>query len=184
MHGWFKRLSPHQLCKNEIQESVKTSSLRPRALLGGIISFTEHCTSCPVRGLAGSAASFFAGDPSSIPGLRRSPGEGIGYPLQYSWASLVALKVKNPPAMLETWVWTLGWEDPLEEGMATHSSILAWRIRMDRGAWWATVRGMAKRQTWLSDLACLWVDLEKPHKPWFVLVLCLHWCVVRESRGG
>ena len=66
--------------------------------------------------------------PSSIPGLGRSPGEGIGYPLQYSWASLVAQLVKNLPAMWETGVQSLGWEDPLEKGMATHSSILAWRI--------------------------------------------------------
>ena len=55
-------------------------------------------------------------------------GEGIGYPLQYSWASLVAQLVKNPPAMRETWVQSLGWEDPLEKGKATHFSILAWRI--------------------------------------------------------
>ena len=63
-----------------------------------------------------------------IPGSERSPGEGRGYPLQYSWASLVAQLVKNPPAMWETWVRSLGWEDPLEKGSATHSSILAWRI--------------------------------------------------------
>ena len=63
-----------------------------------------------------------------IPGLGRSAGEGIGYPLQYSWASLVAQLVKNPPAMRETWVQALGREDPLEKGTATHSSILAWRI--------------------------------------------------------
>ena len=87
----------------------------------------------------------------SIPGLGRSPGEGIGYPLQYSWASLVAETVKNPPAMWETWVWSLDWEDPLEAGMVTQSSILAWRIRMDRGAWWATVHGVAKSWTRLSD---------------------------------
>ena len=62
-----------------------------------------------------------------IPGSGRSTGEGIGYPLQYSWASLVAQLVKNPPAMRETWVQSLGWEDPLEKGKATHSSILAWR---------------------------------------------------------
>ena len=66
--------------------------------------------------------------PSLIPGLGRSAGEGIGYPLQYSWASLVAQLVKNLPAMRENWVWSLGWEDPLEKGTATHSSILAWRI--------------------------------------------------------
>ena len=63
-----------------------------------------------------------------IPGLGRSAGEGIGYPLQYSWASLVAQLVKNPPAMWETRVRSLSWEDPLEKGKATHFSILAWRI--------------------------------------------------------
>ena len=67
-------------------------------------------------------------------------------PLQYFWTSLVAQMVKNLPAMRETWVQSLGWEDPLEESMATHSSILAWRIPMDRGAWWATVPGVAKSQ--------------------------------------
>ena len=65
--------------------------------------------------------------PGSIPGSG-SPGERIGYPLQYSWASLVAQMVKNPPAMEETWVRPIRWEDPLEEDMATHSSILAWKI--------------------------------------------------------
>ena len=69
-----------------------------------------------------------AGDPSSIPGSGRSAGEGIGYPLQYSWVSLVAQLAKNPPAMRETWVWPMDWEDLLEKGKATHSSILAWRI--------------------------------------------------------
>ena len=69
-----------------------------------------------------------AGDPSSIPGLGRSSTEGIGYPLQYSWASMVAQLVKNTPAMRETWVRSLGWEDSLEKGTATHSNILAWRI--------------------------------------------------------
>ena len=69
-----------------------------------------------------------AGDPSSIPGSGRSTGEGIGYPLQYSWVSLVAQLVKNPPAMQEIWVRSLGWEDLLEKGKATHSNVLAWRI--------------------------------------------------------
>ena len=69
-----------------------------------------------------------AGDPGSIPGLGISPGEGIGYPLQYSWTSLQAQLVRNLPAMWETWVQSLGWEDPLEKGNTTHSSILAWRI--------------------------------------------------------
>ena len=76
---------------------------------------------------AGKESACSAGDPGLIPELGRSPGEGIGYPLQYSWASLVAQLVKNLPAMWETWVRSLGWEDPLEKGKATHSSILAWR---------------------------------------------------------
>ena len=76
----------------------------------------------------GKESACSAGDPSSIPGLGRSAGEGIGYPLQYSWASLVAQLVKNLPLMWETWVGSLGWEDPLEKGKAPHSSILAWKI--------------------------------------------------------
>ena len=67
------------------------------------------------------------------------------------WASLVVELVKNLPAMQETWVQSLGWEDPLEEAVATQSSILAWRIPMDRGTWRATVRGIAKSWTRLSD---------------------------------
>ena len=68
------------------------------------------------------------GDPGSIPGLGRSTGEGIGYPLQYSWASQVAPLVKNLPAVQETCVWSLSGEDLPDKGKATHSSILAWRI--------------------------------------------------------
>ena len=75
-------------------------------------------------GSAGKESTCNVGDPGSIPGLGGSAGDGIGYPLQYSWASLVAQLVKNLPAV----VGDLGWEDPLEEGLATHSSILAWRI--------------------------------------------------------
>ena len=59
---------------------------------------------------------------------REATGEGIGYPFQYSWSSLVAQLVKNLPAMQETWVQSLDWEDSLERGKASHSSILAWRI--------------------------------------------------------
>ena len=73
---------------------------------------------------AGKESTCSAGDSGSIPGLGRPAGEVIGDPLQYSWASLVAHLVKNPPAMQETWVRSLGWEDPLEKGMATCSSIL------------------------------------------------------------
>ena len=76
----------------------------------------------------GKESACSAGDPGLISGLGRSAREGIGYPLQYSWASLVAQLVKSSPAMGETWVRSLGWEDPLEKGKATHSSILAWTI--------------------------------------------------------
>ena len=64
----------------------------------------------------------------------RSPGEELGYPLQYSWATLVAQMVKNQPAMQDTWVQSMGRKDPLEDGMANHSTVLAWRISMARGA--------------------------------------------------
>ena len=76
----------------------------------------------------GKESSCIAGDPGSISGVGRFPGEEIGYPLQYFCASLVAQLVKNLPAIRETWVLPLGWEDPLEKGKATHSSILAWRL--------------------------------------------------------
>ena len=78
--------------------------------------------------------------PVLIPGLGISAEEGIGYPLQYSWASLVTELVKNPPVIQETWVWSMYWEDSLEKGKATHSGILAWRI-----PW--TVHGVAKSDT-------------------------------------
>ena len=74
---------------------------------------------------AGKESACNAGDPGLIPELGRSLGEGIVYPLQYSWASLMAQTVKNRPAMQETWIQSLGWEDPSEKGIATHARILA-----------------------------------------------------------
>ena len=71
--------------------------------------------------------------------------------LQNQWASLMAQLVKKPPVMQETWVQSLGWKDLLEEGMETHSSILALRITMDKGALWVTLHGVPKSQTRLSD---------------------------------
>ena len=76
----------------------------------------------------GKESAYDAGDSNSIPGSGRSTGEGIGYPPHYSWDYLMVQLVKNPPAMWETWVQSLGWEDPLEKGTGTHSSILAWRF--------------------------------------------------------
>ena len=91
----------------------------------------EHgvlATLLSVRGFpdssVGKESTCNAGDPGLIPGLGRSAGGGIVYPLQYSWASLLAQLVKNPPAMQETMVRFLGQEDLLEKGRATHSSIL------------------------------------------------------------
>ena len=84
---------------------------------------TRTGTSCRS---AGKESTCNAGDPRLIPGSGRFPGEGIGYLLQYSWAFLMVQMVNNPPAIRETWVQSLGWEDPLEKGMAPHSSILAW----------------------------------------------------------
>ena len=89
-------------------------------------------------------------DPGSIPGLGRSSGEGIGYSLQYSWASLVAQMVKNPPAMWEIWVQSMGWEDPpWRAWQPTPFSCL--ENSMGRGAWWATVHGITKSWTRLSN---------------------------------
>ena len=95
----------------------------------------------------GKESAWNAGDSGLIPELGRSAGEGIGYPLQYSWASLVAQLVKNLPAMWKTWVWSLGWKDPLEKGKATHFSIWAWRI-----PWTVYSMGLQELDTteWLS----------------------------------
>ena len=72
----------------------------------------------------GKESTCNTGDPSLIPGSGRSSGKGTDYPLQYSWASLVAQLLKSLPTMWETWVRSLGWEDPLQKGKATHSSVL------------------------------------------------------------
>ena len=74
---------------------------------------------------------------------------------KYILASLMAQTVKNLPAMRETWAPFLGWENPLEEGRATHYSVLAWRIPMDRGAWWATGHGVTKSRTRPEQLSTL-----------------------------
>ena len=76
----------------------------------------------------GKESACNAGDPGLIPGSGRSAGEGIGYPFQYSWASLAVQLVKNLSENQETWVPSLGQENPLKKGKATHSNILAWRI--------------------------------------------------------
>ena len=77
----------------------------------------------------GKVSSCNAGDPSLIPGSGKSAGEGRGYQLRYSWTSPVAQLVKNAPAMRETWVRSVDWEDLQEKGKSTHSSVVAWRIQ-------------------------------------------------------
>ena len=107
--------------------------------------------------------------PNSIPGLGGSPGEEIGYSLQYSWASLVAQMVKNLPAMWETWARSLGWEDCLEKGKATHSSILAWRIPWDRRE-----SNMTEHHSLPYLSSCPFSGRKDPfHSPSFLLIICL-----------
>ena len=144
------------LCCAVLSHSVVSYSLRPHGLeptrfLCPWGFFRQEYQSMVAIWLSGKESACNTGNPGSIPGSGRSPEEGIGYPLWYSWASLVAQMVKNPPAMQETWVRSLGWEDPLEEGMSTQFIILSWRIPMDRGAWQTTVHGVTESQTQLSN---------------------------------
>ena len=90
------------------------------------------------------------GDLSLIPGLGKSPGKVLGYSGQYSWSCLVAQMVKNPPAMWENWLQSVGWEDLLEESMATHLQYSCWKIPMDWGAWWATVYEFTVTHDWVT----------------------------------
>ena len=104
-------------------------------------------------------------DMGLIPGLERSPGGGHGNPLQYSWASLVALLVKNLPSMQETWVWSLGWKDPLEEGMAPHISVLAWRIPWTEEPGGLETRGSQRvGHGWATKLTVCFILCEFYHR--------------------
>ena len=99
---------------------------------------------------AGKESACNAGNPHSIPGLGRSPREEIGYPLQYSWASLMAQMVENLPAMRETWVLSLGSIPGLGRSPGGHGNPLQYSClenSMDRGGWWATIQGVAESQT-------------------------------------
>ena len=120
-----------------------------------VINMVYHLTNRSV----GKESTCNAGDPGLIPGSGRSAREVISYSLWYSWASPVAQLVKNQPAMQETWVWSLGWEDPWEKGKATHSSVLAWRTRT-----WLTFTFTFFSFTCIT---CVLVD----HGPAFVLRL-------------
>ena len=112
--------------------------------LSGVVTEVALCPAAPYpHSPIGKGSSCSAQEPGSLSGSGRSAAEGIGYPLQCSWASLVAQLVKNLPAMQESWVQSLGREDPLEKGKATHSSILAWRIPLTV----CVAHGFAKSQT-------------------------------------
>ena len=113
-----------------ITSSVTSSSTFSKSLPSFMV--TGSLSLCLPGSSVGKESTCNAGDPGLIPGSGRSAGEGTGYPLQYSWTSLVAETVKNPPVMWEIWVRSLGWEDTLEKGPATHSSSLAWRIHGQR----------------------------------------------------
>ena len=105
---------------------------------------------------AGKESACNAGDPNCIPGSGRSPGERIVYKLHFLglpwWFSQSKIRLQCSRPGFDPWVGKI----LLEEGMATHSSILAWRIPMDRGAWWTTVHGVAKSQTRLSAQFSIW----------------------------
>ena len=104
------RSPPWRGDKTEVQESMNKDTL-------------QHHSDFPGSS-GGKESPCNAGEPGSVPESGRSSGEGIGYPLQYSWTSFVAHLLKNSPAMRETWVLSLGWKMPLEKGQATNSSIL------------------------------------------------------------
>ena len=122
----------------------------------------------------GKASACNAGDPGSIPGSGRSAGEGIGYPLQHSWASLVAQLVKNTDSMQKTWVWSLGWEDLLEKGKATYSSTLAWKIPWTEEPGGLHSMGLQRvRHDWVTSLSFSFVPVYIPtNTACFFLHLC------------
>ena len=122
----------------------------PKQSTNLMLSISKSCKLCIPLGFpdssVGMESACNAGDPSSVPGSGWCAGEGIGYPLQYSWASLVAQLVKNLPSMQETWAWSLGWEDPLEKGKATQLQYSGLENSMDY-----IVHGVTKSRMWLND---------------------------------
>ena len=134
---------------------------------------------------AGKEFTCNAEEPVSIHGSGKCTGEGIGYPLQYFWTSLVDQKVKDLPAMQKTWFWSLGWEDILEKGPATHSSILVWKIPWTTGLQrvrhnWATFTfSDRKSKTWVTQILPTSVNLFNLSCffLWFVRRILLIWSI-------
>ena len=117
----FKRPSEflyYNACPLSLSSDVFISVAEPPFVYLGFVSLDDSEASLTVQFVKNACN---AGEPRSIPGSGRSPGEGIGYPFQYSWASFVAQPVKNPSAMQKTWVQSLSWEDPLGKRKATDS---------------------------------------------------------------
>ena len=129
--------------KGRKKQEVKLKEFTDLCNLGNTLAKTTAISS------AGKESTCNVGDPRSIPGMGRSPGEGIGYPLQYSWAALVAQLVRIHLQRGRIWVQSLGWEDRQGHGNTLQCSCL--ENPMDRGAWRATVLGVAKSRTRLSD---------------------------------
>ena len=132
----------------------------------------------------GKESTCNAEDHSSISGSGRSAGERIGYPLQYSWASLVAQLVENPPAVQETWVWSLDWEDPLQKGAVTLSNTLAWRIPWPVYSLWGRKESDTSERLSLSVFICFWLcsyQLIICHKFYNCKHFFLSWC--KDGNG-
>ena len=134
-----------------------------RGFLGSSAGRESACKAGDPSSILGSGSFCKAGDPSSIPGSGSFPGERTGYLLQYSWASLVAQLVKNLPSVREACVWSLGWEDPLEESIATHSSIFAWRIPWTEPCGIQSMWLQRVRHDWVTKhiviLICFWISM-------------------------
>ena len=127
----------------------------------------------------------------SIPGSGSSPGEGIGYPFQYSWDSLVAQLVKNLPAIWETWAWSLGWGDPLEKGKATHSNILGWRIEWSMAEWLSLGSLILHMKAQRQSVSFIWilVNLAKEWSMFSILSqstihLWIYWNALGPPKTG
>ena len=120
-------------------------------------------------------------NPPPYNGSGRSPGKGIGYPLQYSWASLVAQMVKNLLAVWDTWVQSLDWEDPLEKEMATRSSTLAWKIPwMEEPCRLQSMGSQRVGHDWATSVSYIYIIIiyliilqQKPRQHWKAIFLQL-----------
>ena len=153
---WFFDIELHELFVNFGNYSLVGYTVYKYFLSSCGLSFHFiYSFLCSARGFPGSSAgkesACNAGEPQFHSWVRRKPWKRDRLSTPVLLGFLVAQTVRNLPAMWETWVWSLYWEDSLEDGMATPSRILAWSIPIDRGAWRSTVHRVTKSQTWLSN---------------------------------